>query len=162
MGCFFIVIMSPHQQFDRQFTIHKEVQMHLHHTHIPFQIPKLQAETEWTHFRFPDVSAHTVHPISSPPNQSANCNNRPSRFFEIIIFRIDLSTGQMKPITIRAPVIIQFLATLLFKFPSVIICRMFIPISVLPFALYPYTFIHEFPSLIYQSSSSMASSTPAA
>ena len=27
MGCFFIVIMSPHQQFDRQFTIHKEVQI---------------------------------------------------------------------------------------------------------------------------------------
>ena len=27
MGCYFIVIMSPHEQFDRQFTIHKEVQI---------------------------------------------------------------------------------------------------------------------------------------
>lgn len=27
MGCLFIVIMSPHQQLDRQFTIHKEVQI---------------------------------------------------------------------------------------------------------------------------------------
>lgn len=74
--------------------------------------------------------------------------------YQYLLHHLDCNlTCKMKPIAIRAPIIIQFLASMLLTFSSVNVCNMFISISMFAFTGCPDVFIIFFHILILHNDS---------